>query len=180
MIVSDIDHEFPEQTLAQLVERGSCGKRIYKFWRKSADGRIYKCHPNTFFLSRGRFIELYGCDEEFAGAYGGEDTRFMKYQKARGSFATYLPKSHWVIEREDIDRKRGYHSLFRDVSHNTPVDYRKRLELEWYGPAAGHSRMFANFEWDVVVQRWRDVQPKPPVKRWWKPLMPLRQILPRF
>jgi hypothetical protein len=180
MLVTDVDHEFPEEVLRRLVERRACGKRIFKFWRRGGDGAYYKCHPNTFFLSRGRYFELHGYDEEFAGAYGAEDVRFMKYQKAHGSLATYLPRSYWCLEREDIDRKRGYHSLTRDHSVNTPVDFRKRLELEWHGPASGHSRAFLNFEWDVIAQRWRDVEISPPVRRWWKRLAPLRQILPRF
>lgn len=180
MLITDLDHEFPEETLRRMADRRSCGKHIYKFWRRDADGRFYKCHPNTFFLSRGRYFELHGYDEEFAGAYGAEDVRFMKYQKAHGSLATYLSKDYWCIERGDIDRGRGYHSLTRDHSINTPVDFRKRLELEWSGPAAGHSRAFLNFEWDVIAQRWRDVAIDSPVRRWWKRLAPLRQILPRF
>jgi hypothetical protein len=179
MLITDLDHEFPEQTLRRMAGR-SCGKRIYKFWRRDADGRFYKCHPNTFFLSRGRYFERYGYDEEFAGAYGAEDVRFMKYQKAHGSLSRYLPRSYWCIERGDIDRAQSYHSLTRDHSINTPVDSRKRLELEWFGPARGHSRTFLNFEWDVAVQRWRDVRVDRPVRRWWKRLAPLRQILPRF
>jgi hypothetical protein len=180
MLVTDLDHEFPEATLRRMVERGGCGKRIYKFWRRDGDGHFYKCHPNTFFLSRGRYFELHGYDEEFAGAYGAEDVRFMKYQKAHGSLSTYLSKDHWCIERRDIDRGKGYHSLTRDHSINTPVDYRKRLELEWHGPEGGHSRAFLNFEWEVAGQRWRDVAIERPVRRWWKRLSPLRQILPRF
>lgn len=181
MLVTDVDHEFPEEVLRRMVERGSCGKRISKFWRRGADGGYYHCHPNTFFLSRGRYFELYGYDEEFAGAYGAEDVRFMKYQKAHGSLAMYLSKKYWCLERTDIDRGKAYHSLKRDHSVNTPVDSRKRLELEWYGPAAGHSRAFLSFEWDLLVQRWRDFHgAAPPTRRWWKRLTPLRQILPRF
>ncbi len=180
LLISDLDHEFPEEVLRRLAARGSCGKRIYKFWRRGEHGGFYKCHPNTFFLSRGRYFELYGYDEEFAGAYGAEDVRFMKYQKAHGSLATYLSKRYWCLERTDIDRKNAYHSLSRDHSVNTPVDFRKRLELEWYGPAAGHSRTFLNFEWDLLAQRWREVRPQWPLRRWWKRLAPFRQVLPRF
>jgi hypothetical protein len=96
-----------------------------------------------------------------------------------GSLVSYLPKRCWCFERE-IDRKRGYHSLARDHSINTTVDSRKRLELEHFGPATGHSRMFLNFTWDVVVSRWRDVDPVFRRRPWWKAFQALRQIWPRF
>jgi len=179
MLITDLDHEFPEATLRALVERDSPGKRIRKFWRRKPDGSYYECHPNTFFLSRGRFLELYGYEEEFCGAYASDDTRFIKYQKVHGSLVSYLPKDCWCFERE-IDRKRGYHSLARDHSINTTVDSRKRLELEHFGPATGHSRMFLNFTWDIVVQRWRDVDPAFKRRPWWKTFQALRQIWPRF
>jgi hypothetical protein len=179
VLITDLDHEFPEDTLRKLVERGSPGKRIRKFWRRRPDGGYYECHPNTFFLSRGRFLELFGYEEEFSGGYASDDTRFIKYQKVHGSLVNYFPKSYWCRERE-IDRKRGYHSLARDHSINTSVDSRKRLELMHFGPATGHSRMFLNFTWDVLVQRWREVQPTYPRRVWWKRIQALRQIWPRF
>jgi hypothetical protein len=179
ILITDLDHEFPEDTLRKLVERRSPGKRIRKFWRRRSDGGYYECHPNTFFLSRGRFLELYGYEEEFCGGYASDDIRFIKFQKVHGTLVNYLPKDYWCTERE-IDRKRGYHSLARDHSINTSVDSRKRLELEHFGPATGHSRMFLNFTWDVVVQRWRDVTIQFPRKAWWKSLQALRQVLPRF
>ncbi len=179
ILITDLDHEFPEATLRALVERSSPGKRIRKFWRRKPDGSFYECHPNTFFLSRARFLELYGYEEEFCGAYASDDTRFIKYQKVHGSLVNYLPKDCWCFERE-IDRKRGYHSLARDHSINTTVDSRKRLELEHFGPATGHSRMFLNFTWDILVQRWREVDPVFKRRPWWKTFQALRQIWPRF
>jgi hypothetical protein len=182
VVLSDVDHEFPEATLRHLVERRNCGRRIYKLFRYTPErpGVLSRGHPNTFFMSRARYLELYGCDEEFAGGYGAEDFRFLKFQKAHGSVSPHLPRAYFCTEREKIDRKAAYHTLHRDHSFNTPVDLRKQAESQWHGAEAGHSRMFLNFQWDVLAQQYRDVRHEWPVRRWWKPLWWLRAILPRW
>ncbi len=179
VIATDLDHEFPEVTFAKLLKLKSVGKRLYKFWRKNPeDGSWHKGHPNIFMFSRGRFFELFGYDEEFAGGYGAEDFRFVKFQKDQGTIHKHLPKKYFCIERQDIDRKRSYHSLNRDLSFNTPVDARKNLEFEYYGHGYGHSRSTFNFEHKVLLQQWREA-PVPPIDRNWKRRYLLRQLLPR-
>jgi hypothetical protein len=131
-------------------------------------------------MSRGRFMECHGYDEELSGHYGSDDYRFVKYQKARGSLQTYLPKNIWCFEREDIDRKKSYHSLVRDLSFNSPADSRKRNELAHVGHGFGHSRMFLNFTWKILADRQLDVTVPRPRSRAWKYRSLLRQILPRF
>jgi hypothetical protein len=181
IIMLDLDHELPAETMRQLEKRPSCGKRLYKMYRESPDGsRVYSGHSNLFFMSRGRFFELSGYDEEFAGHYGAEDFRFVKYHKACGTLQTYLPKRIRCRERTDIDRSRSYHSLSRDLSFNTPVDSRKKMEIATYGHGAGHSRMFLNFSWKITAEHWRTPAPKLAIDRRWKYLALLRQILPRF
>lgn len=183
ILITDVDHSFPEATLRHLVERGNCGRRIYKFWRvtKESPGKLKRGHPNIFFLSRARYLELYGYDEEFAGGYGAEDFRFMKWQRVHGSMSPHLPRKYFKVDREKIDRKTAYHSLRRDHSFNTPVDLRKQYESQWHGAEAGHSRMFLNFEWDVLARQARPPSNAPwPNRRWWKPLALLRTILPRW
>lgn len=180
MLVTDLDHEVPLDSMRKLLARKPCGKRLYKIYREDTDGKLYSGHSNMFVLSRGRFFECHGYDEEFAGNYGAEDFRFVKYHKARGTLQTYLPKSIRCIERTDINRNKSYHSLSRDLSFNTPVDSRKKREIATNGHGYGHSRMFLNFTWTVL----RDQRMNVPVQRrrdvFWKPLSLLRQILPRF
>lgn len=177
----DLDHEIPAEAMAQLVKRSSCGKRLYKMYRKRNDsGKIYSGHPNLFFMSRGRFFELGGYDEEFSGNYGAEDYRFVKYNKVCGTLQKYLPKYVTCRQRTDIDRSRSYHSLARDLSFNTPVDSRKKMEIANYGHGAGHSRMFLNFHWNILDEQWRNSVPRRKIDRFWKYLSIFRQILPRF
>lgn len=181
IIMLDMDHEIPVEAMRQLLKRPSCGKRLYKMYREDPDGgRIYSGHSNLFFMSRGRFFELFGYDEEFSGHYGAEDFRFVKYHKACGTLQTYLPKRIRCRERTDIDRSRSYHSLSRDLSYNTPVDSRKKMEIANYGHGAGHSRMFLGFSWEIFADYRRTHPPIQAVDRSWKYFALLRQILPRF
>lgn len=179
ILITDLDLHFPESTLRALVDAGPCGKNIYKFMEQDrASGQLRKGHPNTFFLSRARFLRFYGYDEEFAGNYGAEDFRFVKFQKAQGSRQKYFDTRHNYFVRSEIDRKRAYHSLQRDLSANTPVDSRKRFENEHYGDEYGHSRMFLDFTWDIVCQLRRQNVPAPVENRGWKRRWLLRTLLP--
>jgi hypothetical protein len=180
IMLSDLDHELPLESMQQLVKLPPCGKRLYKMWRKDSEGQYQKGHPNLFVMSRGRFMECNGYDEELSGHYGSDDYRFVKYQKARGSLQKYLPKRIWCFERQDIDRKKSYHSLVRDLSFNSPADSRKRHELAHNGNGFGHSRMFLNFTWTMLVDKQLDITPAKPSDRCWKQRALLRQILPRF
>jgi hypothetical protein len=179
ILMTDLDLAFPESTLQALVDHGPLGKTLYKFHEANPDGsRPRKGHPNNFFLSRGRFLRYYGYDEELAGNYGAEDFRFVKFQKAQGTRQRYFDRRHTYYRRREIDRRDSYHSLVRDLSANTPVDYRKRLEMELYGHENGHSRMFLNFTWTMLLDRYRSHAPAPTPDPAWKRRWILRSLLP--
>lgn len=159
VLLTDIDHEFPEQTLAYMVKRPECGRDFFKIYRTDpVTGNLRRGHSNTFLLSRARFLRLYGYDEEFCGHYGAEDYRFVKFQKYHGSRQRYLPKKWRCIPRVDIDREAAYHGLERDLAHNTPIDARKEHEMKHFGGDAGHSRMFLRFRWKILLERSRQVR----------------------
>ena len=178
VITTDLDHEFPEETFRQVMQRKAPGKRIYKFFRQQSDGSLKRGHPNIFLFSRARFFKYFGYDEEFAGGYGAEDARFVKFQKLQGTNHWHLPKRIFCSERVDIDRDRQYHSLFRDHSFNTPIDARKKAESEYYGHALGHSRMMLNFTWSTLRENWLAPSLKPKVDRGWRLRWLLRQLIP--
>lgn len=179
ILLSDLDLMFPEETLRALVEAPPCGKNIFKFKEKDKNsGELRKGHPNTFFLSRSRFLRFYGYDEEFTGNYGAEDFRFVKFQKSQGSRQRYFDERYPYYVRHEIDRKTAYHSLTRDLSNNTPVDSRKRFENDAWGHENGHSRMFLDFTWTILAQRQRRFRPQPTEDRSWKRRWLLRVLLP--
>ncbi len=178
LLLSDLDLEFSEETLRALVNAKPCGRNFYKFrLLDPGTGITGKGHPNTFLISRARFLRHGGYDEEFCGHYGTEDFRFVKYQKAQGSRQLYFDKRHVCMRRTDINREKQYHSLYRDLSFNTPVDARKKFEMETYGHEAGASRTFLNFTWQQRGENRRDVRITRKVDRWWKRRWLLRWLL---
>ena len=177
ILMSDLDHAFPPETLAYLANHPNPGRNFYKMWRKRPDGSLYKGHANLFFMSRARFLRFYGYDEEFSGNYGAEDYRFVKFQKYQGSRQSYLPKKVWCYERT-LDRQESYHSLTRDLSANTPVDLRKKQECSLYGKEYGHSRLFLNFDWVTLAQGVRRPAALPALRRYWRPLWWWRWLNP--
>jgi hypothetical protein len=175
VLITDLDHEFPEHTLRKMISMGSLGKQFYKVWRKdSITGIIGRPHSNTFLISRGRFLGLYGYDEEYCGGYGAEDYRFVKFQKYHGSWQRKLPKKYYCIRRRECLEKD--HSLIRDFERNTPIDQRKRNELLYWGKESGHSRIFLNFKWDIVCAYNRRTKPNMVRKYYWKRLWLLRTL----
>ncbi|UOU79048.1 glycosyltransferase family A protein [Edwardsiella anguillarum] len=175
ILLTDLDHELPAETFEYLINARNPGRNFYKIYRTSPEQGRYKGHSNLFFMSRARFFRHFGYDEEFAGNYGAEDYRFVKYHKYHGSRQKYLPKKIICHERV-LDREKSYHSLSRDLSANTPVDLQKRKECETYGDEYGHSRIFLNFEWKIIYRHSVFPTTLPAEKRWWKPLWWLRYL----
>ncbi len=169
VLTVDLDHEFPEATLAYMARMKECGRNMYRIYRTDPDtGQRIKKHPNTFLMSRARFMRLFGYDEEFAGHYGSEDYRFVKLHKYHGTRFVYLNKKYTCFHRQDIDRDRSYHSLERDLSFNTPIDLRKKRETLTYGKDAGYSRIFLNFNWKILKDHSRKTRAARQPDRLWK------------
>lgn len=177
ILMSDLDHAFPAETLAYLASRPNPGRCFYKLRRKSPEGKLYPGHANLFFMSRARFLRFYGYDEEYCGNYGAEDYRFVKFHKYHGSRQCYLPAKAWCYERE-LNREDSYHSLERDLTANTPLDLRKKNECSTFGPEYGHSRMFLNFNWITLGQGTRRPSDLPRIRSYWRPLWWWRWLNP--
>ncbi len=178
IVLTDLDHEFPVETLREMIRRRNPGRTLYKIRRYDPNGLRRSTHSNTFFMSRGRFMKLYGYDEDFSGHYGYDDTTFWRWQRNHGTRSLYLPRFCRVVDR-NVDRENAYHSLERDRSHNQPLAARKKAEWKKYGPDAGHSRRFLQFTWTTVLDRRRKATPaEPPVNRAWARTWLLRWLLP--
>ncbi len=177
ILLSDLDHEFPEHTLQKMISMKMLGRKFYKIWKFHPERNEFgRPHPNTFLISRARFLRLYGYDEEYSGGYGAEDYRFVKFQKYHGSWQRHLNKKFYCLIRKDIDRKKSYHSLDRSFERNSAIDQRKRNELLYWGEESGHSREFLNFKWDIVSINRRQPPSEKIVNRVWKHLWWFRTL----
>lgn len=71
LLLTDIDHVIPAQTIRRLCEMKLNPGTAYKFSRVSApDLSPYKPHPNSWLMTRTLYDRVGGYDERFAGYYG--------------------------------------------------------------------------------------------------------------
>jgi hypothetical protein len=173
VVLTDVDHEFPEQVLRHIVGRRVPKRNVYKLRRTDLGGRPLKAHPNTFVLSRARFLELHGYDEDFSGHYGYDDAMFWRWQRNHGTRFLYLPRALAVKAR--TEPRLRHHSLNRDLAHNARLAAHKRRQWKRLGPQTGHSRRWLHFTWSVEEDRRRSTLPPTPNPRplwastwWWR------------
>ena len=124
LLLTDVDHEFPEDTLQRMLDLGELRRTMYMFYRLDERGAPTRRHLNTFLLSRGRYFELFGYDEEFCGHYGLEDDLFRRWHRHHGTRLRFLREG--PVKLRALDLEGSYHSLPRDRGHNLEVFWRKR------------------------------------------------------
>jgi len=159
LLLTDVDHEVPEDTLRRIVDLGALRRTMYMFFRLDESGAHTRRHLNTFLLSRGRYLELFGYDEEFCGHYGLEDDLFRRWHLHHGTRIRMFRGG--PVKLRPVEREGAYHSLLRDRGHNAEVFARKRRLWEERGPQAAYSRMFLRAPFEVVV----DLRRMPPPAR---------------
>ncbi len=78
LLLTDMDHVVPKETLAQLVTMDKDPSVFYTFSRiKFATGDRREPHPNSYFMTKELYWAIGGHDEDFAGIYG-KDFLFRK------------------------------------------------------------------------------------------------------
>lgn len=71
ILMTDIDHAAPENTLRRVMAGELRSNIAYMFARVSMPDLLpYKSHPNSWLLTRSLFERSGGYDERFAGLYG--------------------------------------------------------------------------------------------------------------
>jgi hypothetical protein len=142
LLLTDIDHIFPERTLHFLINRNYHYKDLFRFrrfagWKKIASG----C--NIFYINKPLFADFQGYDEAFCGHYGYEDTHFFESLERASILVRKLP--YWFpVYDLAIDRQTEYHSLVRDTEQNLNLLNQKREgKTDW------HSGLSLNFDWAI-------------------------------
>ncbi len=71
VLMTDIDHKVPEETMRRIIERKLSDRKVYRFSRVDApDLTPYKPHPNSWLMTSAMFDKIGGYDERFSGFYG--------------------------------------------------------------------------------------------------------------
>lgn len=148
IIVTDLDHHFPERTLEHLIET-QIPNSIFQFTRKK-NGIKQSPHAGTYFCSKSTYYKSLGFDEEFCGNYGYDDIYFLRLQKRLGTLVKKKRRFHVnVIEHSD-DNIESQHHLVRDNHVNKELLYKKIEYFKTKTPLKGHSRKNIKFKWLIV------------------------------
>jgi predicted glycosyltransferase involved in capsule biosynthesis len=152
MILTDIDHIFPERTLNHLIKRPYKYAELIKFrrfrgWKKIDSGY------NIFYINKPLFTDFHGYDEIFCGRYGHEDTHF--FESIEKAAIPVIKLSNWFSVTDlVIDRQKEYHTLVRDTRQNLNLLNQKRsAALDW------HTGLSLNFEWEVSEEHFVNSNP---------------------
>lgn len=145
LILTDLDHIFPEKTVAYLLKR-KIPTHILKFRRIRA-GKKASTHPNTFFCSKSIFFKSLGVDEEFCGNYGYEDIHFYDMQRRLGTCFRKIRRYNILTVKE-----HSQHNLVRDTSINKSLYLEKKKSIDQGNPFESHSGLFLNFKWKLTQE----------------------------
>jgi glycosyltransferase involved in cell wall biosynthesis len=93
VLLTDIDHVLPEETLHRLVHGDLSADRVYRLSRADAphpwpyqlrECKAYKIHPNTWLMTRAMYDRIGGYDERLSGCYGTDgEFRDRVHEQAR-------------------------------------------------------------------------------------------------
>lgn len=102
LLMTDIDHAVPLETITGLLTGSWDPKRCYDFARRDMpDGRENtKRHPNSWFMTRKTFFDRVGAyDERWSGIYGS-DGEFRRRCQARTRGVSHLDLALWRFPPE--------------------------------------------------------------------------------
>ena len=144
MLMTDMDHVVPSDTLRAILTSKLRPNRAYRFQRVSApDLAPYKPHPNSWLFTRHVFLdEIGGYDERFSGYYGTDGEFRSRVEAATGEVLEFsapliryprevIPDASTTQygrkEPQDIENVRR----IREERDRIPNWYPKRLSFPW-------------------------------------------------
>lgn len=72
VLVTDMDHVIPEETLRGVIYGDHHHDTIYGFSRREHTGEWINPHPNSWLMTRAMFWKVGGYDERMSGHYGSD------------------------------------------------------------------------------------------------------------
>lgn len=145
-LLTDMDHLLLADDAEKLAGEQPDFNSFYMFSRVTAPEMTpYKPHPNSFLVSREKYWEVGGYDEDFAGTYGGD-----------GIFTRQLSQLCGSVLRHDIKLARYPREYVSDAS---TIDYDRQKDKKAYRELFDKKRA----EDDLV--------PKNPIRFDWKHIL---------
>lgn len=152
VLLTDMDHVVPEQTIGRIVAGKLKASNVYKFARVSAPNlQPYKDHPNSWLMTRNFYQLIGGYEEAFCGYYG-TDGQFrdsvMAGLKARPGSIERLAEPLIRVPREVIKDASTQPEFGRKSPEDGDAIRRIKAELAERGDRRPSRR---GFEWDRLL-----------------------------
>jgi len=96
LVMTDMDHVLPVDTLDALIHGAHQPKTVYAFSRREHIGDVINPHSASFFMTRERFWDIGGYDEALSGHYGTDGD--YRRRLARVASIAILPEQ---LERHE-------------------------------------------------------------------------------
>jgi len=159
LFLSDIDHVLPVESIEGLLCRELDQGKFYTLQRvtavKKEDGNLKydlmtdihgkpKPHPNTFLVTREKFWECGGYDEDYCGTYGGDGPFSRALERvAKREHIQELMLIRWTRDQiPDASQPPEYREKYRKL-------YRSRFENKGCSRAEKPTRHI-RFQWERV------------------------------
>jgi glycosyltransferase involved in cell wall biosynthesis len=110
LLLTDIDHVVPHDTLRACVFGQHSEQSIYGFSRREHTGNVIHSHSASFLMARSLFWQIGGYDEALSGVYG-TDGAFRKRCEQHAKFK---------ILTDEIIRYEFVHDSSVDLPRKTP------------------------------------------------------------
>lgn len=131
LLLTDIDHLVPEQTLISALMGAHDPSVVYAFSRKEYTGEIATPHSASFLMTREMFWRIGGYDETFSGSYGTDGL----FRRRVAATATMAVLSDPLIRYEYVDdsstvrykRKQPEDARVRQIAAALPKNHKPKV-----------------------------------------------------
>ncbi len=156
VLLTDIDHVLPAETLRRLVAGDLDPRNVYRLSRVDAPRpwpyalsacAPYKLHPNTWLMTRAMYDAIGGYDERLSGCYG-TDGEFRDRVHVQAKAVVILPEVLIRYPREIIaDASTTIYTRKNDPVNDADLLQRReaRAQVASWKPLRG------SFAWEAVA-----------------------------
>jgi hypothetical protein len=99
LLLTDMDHVVPEETMRAVVYGQHDPKVVYGFSRREHTGKAITPHSASFLMTRDMFWAIGGYDEALSGHYGTDGV----YRRAIRQYASMRILSNVLVRHEYVD-----------------------------------------------------------------------------